>query len=144
MTSALPSNLHAEIALDRGRLSHDSPERTGARNISQARGMTGDPHSRVQSLHGVIIETHPGAGHHTHGHSPLSAQSGVITGDPYGERGRGQAGTLSGAELAAALDQEEEDDEELIRMPQPMMSGGQGYGQVNKPLNTTTLRRNEC
>lgn len=136
MVSTLPSNLHAEIALDRGRLSHESPERSGARSISQARAMAADPpHARVQSLHGVIVETHAGPGYGSsdqrgYGRSPLSAQSGIIMpeADVY-EEGGGN-GTLSGADLAAALNDEDgwdDEEDEAIRMPH----GGQGYDEVS-------------
>ncbi|EJD00896.1 uncharacterized protein FOMMEDRAFT_21363 [Fomitiporia mediterranea MF3/22] len=111
MTSPLPNNLHAEVALDRGRFSHDGPERSGARSITQARTTAADPHVRVQSLHGVIIE---------HGHFMPDEKYGVIEEEP-------EEKVLSGAELAAALDREEDNEEEDIGTQRAVMHEAQWY-----------------
>ena len=115
--TALPSHIHAELALDQGRLSRNGSERSGVRSISHAETTGMDQHVRVQSLHGVIVETL---------HFTPDSNHGVIVEEP-----APMNGTLSGAELAAALDNEEEDDEDDITAERSVMHDPQWYEQVS-------------
>ncbi|KAL5527132.1 hypothetical protein ACEPAG_5923 [Sanghuangporus baumii] len=126
--TALPSNIHAELALDQGRISRNGSERSGAESVSHAQTMGTDQHARVQSLHGVIVET----AHYTPSpnHETIEEDSASIN------------GTLSGAELAAALDNEE-DDEDDITTQHSVMHDAQWYEQrnLNTPQNSFSPRQ---
>ncbi|KAL5488306.1 hypothetical protein ACEPAI_6414 [Sanghuangporus weigelae] len=133
MTAAtLPSNIHAELALDQGRISRNGSERSGARSVSQAQTTGTDQHARVQSLHGVIVET---------AHYTPSPNHGTIEEEPAPING-----TLSGAELAAALDNEE-DDEDDITTQRSVMHDAHWYEQekikrnLNPPQNSFPPRQ---
>ncbi|KAL5508507.1 hypothetical protein ACEPAH_6126 [Sanghuangporus vaninii] len=122
MTAAtLPSNIHAELALDQGRISRNGSERSGARSVTHAQTTGADQHARVQSLHGVIVET---------AHYTPSPNHGTIEEEPASING-----TLSGAELAAALDNEEDDDEDDITTQRSVMHDKQWYEQEKMKRN---------
>ncbi|KAL5530473.1 hypothetical protein ACEPAF_6731 [Sanghuangporus sanghuang] len=122
MTAAtLPSNIHAELALDQGRISRNGSERSGARSVTHAQTAGTDQHARVQSLHGVIVETAqyiPSPNHGTIEEEPASIN-----------------GTLSGAELAAALDNEEEEEEDDISTRRSIMHDAQWHEQEKMKRN---------
>lgn len=88
----LPRDLHTSMASDRARLvrtpSDVVPPPVSVRSMN---GMNGAPHARVQSQHGVIIEH--------------AAHVDYVPGLAISE----EPEVLSTAELAAALDNEEED-----------------------------------
>lgn len=109
MRAGLPSNLHVEVALDRGRLSSDSTR-------SPITHVAANPHERVQSLHGDVEYMSSPGPRYTPQHSAITEE----------EEG---AGMLSAAELAAALDQEEDD----IAAQTNVMHDAKWYEDVSYP-----------
>ena len=115
MATALPPNLQAEVALDRGRLSGES---TSSRSPS-IRRVAVNPHERVQSLHGHV--------EYMSSASPrFMPQQGAIIEEESGA-------TLSAAELAAQLDEGWDDGDDVAEQS-GVMYDGKWYDDVGSFL----------